>query len=66
MMNSNGFVKIRFPKCIDEIIERKEQRMRLNSSLDSSNLPIQHNLNNLIKSVGFIEKLPEYSTHILR
>jgi len=67
-MNSNGFVKIRFPKCMNEMMERHDQRLRMHLSMTdaTSTVPLPHNLTNLIKSVGYIEKLPEYSSHILR
>ena len=49
-------------------MEKNDQKLRLHLSLSdaTSTVPLQHNLTNLIKSVGYIEKLPEYSSHILR
>ena len=51
---------------MNEMMERHDQRLRMHLSMTESTIPLPHNLTNLIKSVGYIEKLPEYSSHILR
>lgn len=53
---------------MNEMMERHDQRLRMHLSMTdaASTVPLPHNLTNLIKSVGYIEKLPEYSSHILR